>query len=202
MDDIEDNNQLTPETIKDLKEESFRKRSKVLRKQCIDLNKKIDKVIEKHIQNGKKDPYKIKINIKSGGLDKKDILRVLLEKLYIFEYHWYISIKIDNDFYYNDDLFLNSFFQRCDVGIRLTISENPLNTKNADYISNSRDSPRCLDCEKDNSNCRLCVICDDKHVRCVVFPCGHASYCWECADLIAKCGICRAHIFERRGVRI
>jgi hypothetical protein len=193
---------ITPEEIRDLVELSFKKHSDNLRNQCSSLLSKIEKNMKKQIKTGKKDPYEIKINFKKGCLDIIDTVRVFREYISPLETKWWISITVDNVIYAEADIELTSIFKSPDYSCLLVVSENPIKISSSpQYISVLKQSD-CTGCSSDNCEHKLCSICDINHVRCVVYPCGHADYCWSCAYKISKCSICKANIYDRRNVYV
>jgi hypothetical protein len=187
---------LTPSEVRKLKEDAFKKYSRKFREQAMKLPEKIDKVLKSKIKEGKKDPYTFQIAAKKGSIDKSDVVRILLEFLSSLEKSWYISIKVTNIVEIKREINIYKVFQEPDCGIILIISENPINIPSIHYHTHKTDH----ECNCKNDCNRRCSICDINHIRCVVYPCGHANYCWECARKINNCGVCRILITERKGV--
>jgi hypothetical protein len=187
---------LSPEEVKQLKEKAFNKYSKKFKDQVMKLPAKIDKYLKLKIKEGKKDPYIFNIACRKGSLDNSDIIRILLEFLSPFEEQWYISIKVTKFNEITPEISIYDIFKVPDCGIILTISENPIELKSSHYYTQKTDHE--CNCREDCN--RKCSICDINHIRCVVYPCAHANYCWECVRKIKNCGVCRAPILERRNI--
>ena len=45
--------------------------------------------------------------------------------------------------------------------------------------------------------CAVCMEDLDSAEQAVVVPCGHSSYCWECANKLSDCALCRTRIEGR-----
>lgn len=187
---------LTPENARELQETAFQKNSPKFKKSCENLDKKIYRYIKKLIKDGYKDPYKIYGSCKRKSLTQQDTLRILTESLKSIEDKWYIAISLEKIGAFTPTFHLSNFITPPDQLFIIIVSERPI-TGNYHYISN-KTVDRC-ECD-DDENCKRCSLCDDNHVTCAVYPCGHANYCWDCVDKIKKCGICRRDIFEVKHV--
>ena len=87
-------------------------------------------------------------------------------------------------------------------------STPPLQSANPDEMLNEYDDDD--DDEFDvhmSSRAPLCVVCIERDVNCVFFPCGHSTCCMECGNDIlsaeqAACVICRKPIDEAKHIFI
>ena len=47
---------------------------------------------------------------------------------------------------------------------------------------------------------RECVVCYDKEPTMAMIPCGHVCSCFDCAELLRECPMCRAPVLEARRI--
>jgi hypothetical protein len=73
--------------------------------------------------------------------------------------------------------------------------KKPTNTSNNNNNNANYDTVYDAQSHSNGSEDKdICVICQDRHIKCVFLECGHLACCMECSVKVQHCPLCRKYI--------